>query len=107
MPTQVTGNIYNTTNPDQPALGFFSGGTIEEKRIFIGFYDLPEDLQLFPRTFCQVDSIPVDQIRSYSDKTLLISSYGERSIEGYTTAADICIDCRVQGGVTTKPAFWK
>jgi len=106
MPTQITGNIYNTTNPDQPALGFFSGGTIEEKRIFIGFYDLPEDLQLFPRIFCEVDSIPVAQIRSYSDNTLLINSYGTFAIEGYTTADNICIDCRVQGGITTKPAFW-
>lgn len=107
MPTQVTGNIHNTTNPDQPALGFFSGGTVEEKRIFISFYDLPDRLQSYPSNFCTYDTIPADQIMYYTDDTLLISSYGSPFTLGYTTSDNICIDCRVQGGTTTKPSFWQ
>jgi hypothetical protein len=80
---------------------------VEEKRIFIGFYDLPDALQLYPRNLCIMDTIPASQIRSYSDATLLISGFGSPITIGYTTADNICIDCRVQGGVTTKPSFWQ
>jgi hypothetical protein len=108
MPSEVTGNFYNATHPGEPVLGFFSGGSVREKRIFIGFYDLPDNLQVVPsRMFCEIDSIDIQDIHSYGNATLLIGSFGSPFPIGYTTSTSGCIDCRLQGGTTVKPIFWE
>jgi hypothetical protein len=107
MPSQITGNFYNATDPTQPALGFFSGGSVREKRMFVSFGDLPNHLQLYPRTDCVMDTIPVNEIVNYGPGTLLISSFGDPFPVGYLTSSNACIDCRSFGGTTVKPLFWK
>lgn len=107
MPTQITGNFYNATDPTQLALGFFSAGTVEEKRIFVEHYDLPDELMVYPRIDCRIDSIAAGNISGYPNSTLLIGSYGIPFPIGYLTSDPVCIDCRVMGGVTTKPSFWE
>lgn len=105
MPSRVLGNLHSD-NADEPVLGYFSGGEITEKRIFITLSDLPPDLVQLPRYNCPVDSIPVAEIGNTAN-ILLINSYGEREILGYTTAANRnCMDCRNEGGTITKPDFW-
>jgi hypothetical protein len=105
MPAQVLGNLHSD-NPAEPVLGYFSGGEISEKRIFIALSDLPRDLIQLPRYNCPVDSIPVGDIRNTAN-ILLINSYGPREILGYTTAADRnCMDCRDEGGSIARPDFW-
>ena len=105
MPAQVLGNMHSD-NPDEPVLGYFSGGEITAKRIFIALADLPRELIDLPRYSCPVDSITVDEIRTTSD-IVLINSYGPREILGYTTAYDRnCMDCRDEGGSITRPDFW-
>lgn len=106
MPTQVTGNFYSATDPTQPVLGFFSGGTIQEKRIFVDFYDLPDHLMIPTRSLCEIDTILVNEIGTYTNATLLIAAYGVPRTLGYLTADPYCIDCRIQGGTLTKPSFW-
>lgn len=107
MPSQINGNIYNASNPSEPVLGFFSAGSTAEKRIFIEKFELPEHLWYFPRSSCAYDSIPVDELGMHGNHTLLITSYGYPILEGYITSASSCIDCRLQGGTTTKPSFWE
>jgi hypothetical protein len=106
MPNQITGNFYNTKSTE-PVLGFFSGTTIQEKRIYINYTDLPDELRLFSRSGCVADSIPVNTISLYGNSTLLIDSYGYPVILGYLSAATGCIDCRTKGGTTVKPLFWE
>jgi hypothetical protein len=107
MPSEINGNIYNASNPSEPVLGYFSAGSTEEHRIFISSSDLPEHLRFFPRSSCEYDSIPIAEIGLYNDQTLLITSYGMFAPEGYLTSYNSCIDCRLQGGTTTKPSFWE
>jgi hypothetical protein len=106
MPTQVTGNFYDGTNPTRPVLGYFSGGSIQEKRIFINFYDLPDHLQVILQSDCVIDSIPLAEIDNRKNFELLIGPYGEPFLLGYLTSIHRCIDCRSLGGITTKPDFW-
>jgi hypothetical protein len=106
MPSQITGNIRNVSNPQKAALGYFSAGTFSEKRIFVSFYDLPNNLQEYA-TGCTMDTIPARELSNYSDNTLIIGSYGDPMPIGYMTAKSSCIDCRLHGGTTTKPSFWK
>jgi hypothetical protein len=105
MPTQVSGNIFNLNSSGPIAIGFFSAGSYEEKRIFVNFYDLPVAFQHYT-TKCQADSLPLIDVRRSSDATLLIAPYGSPP-EGYLTSTKECIDCRALGGTTTKPSFWK
>ena len=107
MPSEIRGNFYNGSDPENPVLGFFSGGTVQEKRIFISFYDIPDYLQFVPSSFCTMDTILLADLQNYGNETLLISSYGVPFPLGYTTASPDCIDCRLEGGTTVKPSFWE
>jgi len=110
LPAQVTGNFTCLTDTDEPVLGYFAGSTVSEQRIFIHARDLPPYLQLnAPFPFCPVDSLPLQdgKLVHVGDNMPLIGSYGRVTIEGYTATTRECIDCTVQGGVTTKPDFWE
>ena len=105
MPAQVLGNLHSDDR-NEPVLGYFSGGEITEKRIFIRFTDLPPDLLELPRYSCPVDSITLAEVKNISN-IILINSYGSPAILGYTTAHDRnCMDCRDEGGTIMRPDFW-
>ena len=106
LPSQIAGNVHNEIDPLEVVLGYFSGGGLQEQRIFISHEELPTYLQPVNRPFCQIDTLLAGLIKQYPG-ALLISSYGSPSIIGYTTSTPICIDCRESGGTLTKPDYWK
>jgi hypothetical protein len=106
LPAESRGNIHSTTNPDKIALGYFTGGGVEEKRIFIRHGDLPDNLKVVKRRFCVNDTIPPFRIRDLADGTPLITPLGVPIPVGYVTTAKNCLDCRTEGGTLTKPSFW-
>lgn len=106
LPAQVTGNIHNSTNPGENVLGYFSGGYLQEKRIYISPNELPVNLRIVDYPFCLQDSVPAARISSLGSSSLIIASYGVPAILGYTTSSPSCVDCRLAGGITTKPGFW-
>lgn len=104
QPSQVTGNIYNTTDSKKLAFGYFSASTQETKRITI-----TPNLGAYPRCFAP-DTLPiVCPLRSSDCATktpqLLLSYYGLRS-DSVLTAPASCADCRTEGGTTNRPSFW-
>lgn len=107
MPYELSGNIRCTSNPSLRVLGYFSGGSTTEKRIFIKPSDIPSRLRFFQQPYCEYDTIPIDQVPNLTDNYLLITFYGYPDTLGYLTSSSICIDCRVLGGTTTKPLFWE
>jgi hypothetical protein len=112
MPSQVLGNIHSASDASAPVLGYFSGGGVSKKRIFIAFADLPTELQvLFRHPVCNeqdVSAIPVEGIPGTPNSVLLIDPIYVQGvgIVAYTTAPTYCIDCRWYGGTTTKPDYW-
>lgn len=105
LPTQVLGNIHSADGSDEPVLGYFDGGVVAEKRLFISESDLPPDFHFRP-PFCQVDSIPIGDVANYNN-ILLIGSYGQPFTLGYTASPSAgCTDCRSGGGDLIKPDFW-
>ena len=116
QPSQVVGNISSLTNPSSIALGYFSAGNAHQQRLFVDFYDLPDDLQKFPPSIgCQVDSVcatplALQCVLNLSDLTgsELLGSVISREgvVVGFTLSSPNCADCRTQGGVLTKPDFW-
>jgi hypothetical protein len=108
LPSEITGNIHSLSNPDEPVIGYFSGGSVEEKRIFIKANEIPASVSLYHPPQCTLDSIDLKNIANTSSSTLLVGAlYMGPFIIGYTSASAACIDCRVSdGGVLQKPDFW-
>lgn len=111
MPSQVVGNVHNIRDAKEPVLGYFGVGELKEKRIFIKHDELPEELQLvtLKPSGCEIDTLLLEFIEGLPDKSYLIypvGANGPGTAGGYTTAEPICMDCRVQGGVTKRPDFW-
>lgn len=111
MPSQVVGNVHNTRDAREPVLGYFGAGELREKRIFIKHEELPEELQrVTPKPpGCEIDTVLLDLVNALPDGTYLIypvGGNGPGTAGGYAMALPICMDCRVQGGVTKRPDFW-
>jgi hypothetical protein len=107
LPSQVVGNLKSSDGNDKAVLGYFSGGHVAKKRIFIEFQDLPVDLKKIARIYCPVDTIEVALLKSYHDINL-IGPWGYPTITGWLTSGySGCMDCREDGGVLARPDFWE
>lgn len=105
MPTQLTGNIHCIGNSSEPVIGYISAGTVQQQRIFINRLQVPNWLY-FPecadpnKTFVT----KVDTMTFYFDYLHYIPISVPNT--GVVTAGEAyCVDCRLQGGTTQKPAF--
>lgn len=118
QPFQVTGNIHHVKDPTIPVLGFFGGGSVAEKRIYIRYENLPFNLRDYARKFCPLDTVCISRgplteypcgidVGSLGNSALLISEVGSPSPWGFTMASPQCGDCRYAGGSLTRPAFWE
>jgi hypothetical protein len=106
LPSQVIGNIKNITDSDQPVLGYFSGGHVSKKRIFIKISDLPVELRKIVPPYCPIDTIELAELSTYPDMNL-IGPYGY-PLEGYIYSRDSgCMDCTDAGGIPVRPDFWE
>lgn len=106
IPSEMRGNIYNLSDPDETVLGFVNVSTVAEKRVFVdnkktGYYIkktyIPEDDWMI--------EVPTNEWRRYYIyKQYLPVSKGEGSI--FYWAPKRCVDCRLQGGTKNRPVFW-
>ncbi len=101
QPSQITGNLHSTTNPSELVLGFFRVGTVETKRIFLTHYQVPTFRTLTGYESCRMDTLGTGDI--LKDRPAIISMFDRTR---YFTTSDYCVDCRLQGGVLTRPDFW-
>jgi hypothetical protein len=108
LPSDLKGNIVSISDPDEPVIGFFTGGSLEEKRIFIDPLTLPQDVAAYHPPFCSIDTIFNNQLAFLPNSALLMSAvYQGITVIGYTSSSSDCLDCREQGGTVDVPDFWK
>lgn len=110
QPGKVTGNIHSVNDAAEPVLGYFSGGSVQEKRFFIGFRDLPDNLKAYQTVgSCTQDTVLMADLPEYSsDFNELTGTATEGPVTiGYIYTSKSCADCRTQGGTTTQPEFWQ
>lgn len=110
QPGQVTGNIHNINN-DEVVLGYFGGGEVVEKRLFINFGDLPDRLKTINmKAICtSLDRILIllEDLKNANGMILLDPfALSTGPIIGYDATFPRCADCTLFGGVTQKPDFW-
>ena len=113
QPSYLKSNIHNVTDASEQVIGYISAGTVSEERIYINRNDLPIQWRYFfncneKDTIIKniVDSLKI----SFSTGTNYIPlspdfSFG--GLVGYYANKAYCVDCRLQGGTTTKPSFWQ
>lgn len=105
MPSQLIGNLHNINKPSEPVIGYFRGGAVQEKRIFITREDLSSSLPPYLSFACTTDTAPsIEALENMYPNIQLLYTMGPG---GLITAPISCMDCRVSGGgVLTKPTFW-
>jgi hypothetical protein len=110
QPGKVAGNVHSTANSEEPVLGYFSGGTVVEKRLFIKFMDLPDDLKAYLTVGnCTQDTVLMADLPQYeSNFNELLGTATEGPVTiGFIYTSKSCADCRTQGGSLMKPDFWQ
>jgi hypothetical protein len=115
LPSQVTGNMFNVHDASQPVIGYFMGGSVEEKMIFINRNELPAMLLIFDNDLvnCPIDTVASTEVPSSFPNQQLLEGYPPNSnIEPYEhnfflIVPKHCTDCRLKdNGTTTRPDFW-
>jgi hypothetical protein len=107
QPGSVVGNIHNINDPFEPVMGYFMGGTIQERRLWIDVGELPNDLKgKINFENCYTRKIGVDSLYLIMNAEIVGTIAGEMQTNGYIYTTKDCADCRTQGGETAKPFFW-
>lgn len=113
MPSEVIGNVFSLTDPNERVIGYFSGGEVTSQRLFIDDSELRDLVPIFkfPNT-CQLDTVLLQNLDLLFNQDRLVnavySTAGMPVHIGYTFSAPNCIDCRLYGGGDTiKPDFWQ
>ncbi len=103
QPISSIGNIYNVNDPFEKVLGIFYASQINEKRICV-----ENNFDFIVQNY----ACPMDTIHSLSELgqdypyyLISVAPIGGGLPFGYSK--DECHDCRLRGGVTTKPDFWE
>lgn len=119
LPAAVKGNIRSVTDPDENVIGFFSVGSVSEKRIYINSSEV-EGYITYQYPACTIDKIVCDTSNGgtwYTNKPRIHISdpdgvvgqvTGDGGVIGYFVTRSVCTDCRKSGtGNTKRPSFWK
>lgn len=107
IPSEMRGNIYSLSDPDELVLGFINVSTVSQQRIFVDnektkYYTVPWKLE----------DDEVSRVINPEDwRSEYYSKYKMRPIakgEGdtYYWSQIQCVDCRYLGGTKDKPSFW-
>ncbi len=118
LPSEISGNVHNTANAEEPVIGFVSVGTVSTKRIFIDRGVLPSEWTLQYPYDCNQDSTlyknPItksDDVAAYIISGIYLPTYaitgpmGGPAI-GYGRASYQCTDCTLRG-YKRRPDFWR
>jgi hypothetical protein len=110
QPSQIDGNFHSLSNSANPSLGYVSASSVQELRIFIRNESL-RGWKSNPPFDCPVKIIPSDPdnslIWNYSDTAWQLWYFVSGPPPTLKITHKDCLDCRFQGGTTTKPPFWQ
>jgi hypothetical protein len=110
LPSGTVSNIQCLTNSKEEVIGWVSAGTVQQQRIWIA-RDQVKSNYVFqcsqPDTVLPQDSASIE--KNFGGYGLFMPIFfwpPPGSKVGWDANYSGCIDCRLQGGTTTKPAFW-
>jgi hypothetical protein len=107
QPTQLYGNITSVANTTEPVIGYITASSVTTKRIFIDRSQVTSFVT--PNVLnCEVYVVSghPDTFNLYFNNRRYVPIAGDVN-GGFLAATLSCGDCRVFGGVTTRPPFWQ
>jgi hypothetical protein len=107
QPSQLTGNVHNIADAEEPVIGYIGAGTFTQKRFFIDRTQLPTWTRVYPYECLAPDTLkkPDDYIPAIKGQVIALENI---MVDGktYTTATTArCGDCTIRG-TNKKPSFW-
>jgi len=103
QPAQVTGNIKAVDDARELVFGYFSAANQQEQRLFVnvGIGGLSQ--------FCASgDTLTKAEVLENPGGLILYEQYTDGSfIPLYVMGPADCADCRLRGGTTRRPPFWR
>lgn len=115
LPSQLKGNIHNVGESSDPVIGYFMGGEVREKRIFINNIQLPPHLRSVntPNGFCSLDTVTKVHFFSLYPEYQILEGYPQDpdknpyEFDRFIITTQGCTDCTLADtGTTTRPDFW-
>jgi Domain of unknown function (DUF4249) len=103
QPSQLIGNIHNSKHADEPVIGFVTAATAQEQRLFIRRSEIRNGYS--PMSSCTAFIVPGDSAAYYLADPKKAPAYYVTG-GGLAISEPRCVDCRLEGGTTTKPSFW-
>ena len=101
QPAQVTGNIKAISDPSELVFGYFSAANQQEQRIFV-------NANIGPIEQCQSGDTLSKAEAIKNTNLILYEHYPDGAITPlYVMGPAECADCRLRGGTTRRPLFWK
>lgn len=109
LPSQLTGNIKNVKNPNEPVLGYISVGRSQAKRIFVSRTNLPDWKPKEPFDCADPDTVLKANVGVFAlpnnvPLTEVFNNNGD--IIGYTRGQKYCVDCTTRGS-NKQPDYWQ
>ena len=110
QPSELTSNIH-AVNSTEPVLGFVTACTVDTKRIYISHEDVEPWLYVYKCGTIVFPTSPPEVVAYYfnpdAEYAPIELKPGNSPVPSMIGSTKGCVDCRTQGGVTTKPAFWQ
>jgi hypothetical protein len=116
QPSELTGNLHCTTNPNEPVIGYVTVGQVTQKRIFVDKADLPASWKAeTPYDGCHLDTLLYSRRIRNTDKSVMevhdliysgLALTVDYAVGGYLASTPLCVDCTLRG-TNIKPLFWK
>jgi hypothetical protein len=111
QPSVLKGNIHCLSNPNEQVIGYLSAGTLEQKRLFIYQSQIPDWRYYItcslPDTVVGLDGASLQSFFGNQGYLPIEQHYTLGGPpDGWVANVISCVDCRAEGGTTTKPGFW-
>lgn len=114
IPAQPMSNIRCISDPAEPVIGYFTASTVQQKRTFFSRQEITGPSTLYESSEydgCRSELILLGEISDINLQGKLINDRFDDLITsellGYIVYPAECLDCRMKGGVTTQPDYWK
>lgn len=122
QPSEISGNIHNIADANEPVIGYVAVTTVQSKRIFIAHAQLPGNVQPIYPFDCQQSTAlfaneqggnEVQNILESPPYNVYVPTGGAYPpppsapvLIGYMYSSRECVDCTLRG-TTQTPAFWQ
>ncbi len=102
QPAQVTGNIQAVDDASEQVFGYFSAANQQEQRLFV-------KVNIEPSRYCPAgDTLTRAEVLKDLAGLIFYEYYPPGSFTPqYVTGPAECADCRLRGGTTRRPPFWR